>query len=125
MDHVLKNIKKIRQQKGYSHEYLALELNISQAAYSKLEKSETKLTIDRLYKIAEILEAPIVELLDENPNTEFNQKNHDNAIGYQQQIENYHHENKEKTEKIIQLYEERIQDKNVIIDQLQQLLKNN
>jgi len=31
-------------------------LDISQVAYSKIEKNETKLTVERLFKIAEILE---------------------------------------------------------------------
>ena len=39
MDQILENIKRIRKQKGYSHEYVAHELDISQVAYSKLEKN--------------------------------------------------------------------------------------
>ncbi len=46
-----------------------------------------------------------------NPNNQLNQTNHDNATGYQQQIENYFQENKEKSEKIEQLYEARLKDK--------------
>ncbi len=48
MENILENIKTIRKQKGYSHEYIAHELDISQVAYSKLEKNETKLTVERL-----------------------------------------------------------------------------
>lgn len=41
MEYVLENIKRIRKQKRLSHENIANELNISQAAYSKLENKET------------------------------------------------------------------------------------
>ena len=53
MEHVLRRIQEIRKQKGYSHEYIAQELEISQVAYTKLERNETKLTVERLYKISE------------------------------------------------------------------------
>ena len=43
MKHVVEKIKEIRKQKGYSHEYIAHELDISQVAYIKLEKGDTKL----------------------------------------------------------------------------------
>ena len=115
MNKVLEKIKEIRKQKGFSHEYIAHELEISQVAYSKLEKSETKLTVERLYKLAEILETKVTDLLNEQPENEFNQTNTDSSIGYQQQIENLYQEDKEKTTKIIDLYEERLKDKDILI----------
>jgi transcriptional regulator with XRE-family HTH domain len=51
--------EKIRIQrltKNYSQEYMAFALSISQAAYSNLERDGTKLSLDRIYEIAEILE---------------------------------------------------------------------
>jgi len=48
MEHVLKNIEKLRKDKGISHEAMALNLDISQAAYTKLECNQTKLTVERL-----------------------------------------------------------------------------
>jgi transcriptional regulator with XRE-family HTH domain len=59
---------KIRVQrmiKGYSQEYMAFRLNISQNAYSKLERGETELTVRRFYEIIEILEVPMNSLLTE------------------------------------------------------------
>jgi len=56
MEKVINKIRTIRKDKGYSHEYMAHMLDISQVAYSKIEKNETKLTVERLFKIAEILE---------------------------------------------------------------------
>jgi transcriptional regulator with XRE-family HTH domain len=45
-----------RLTKNYSQEYMAFMLDISQAAYSKLERNETELSLKRIYAIAEILE---------------------------------------------------------------------
>jgi transcriptional regulator with XRE-family HTH domain len=45
-----------RLAKRYSQEYMAWSLDISQAAYSKVERDETEITMKRIYEIAEILE---------------------------------------------------------------------
>jgi len=58
--------EKIRIQrvtKGYSQESMSYDLGISQAAYSKLERDETEMTVARLYEIAEILEISPFELM--------------------------------------------------------------
>lgn len=52
-----------RLAKQYSQEYMAWSLEISQAAYSKVERDETELTIRRIYQIAEILEISPFQLL--------------------------------------------------------------
>ncbi len=122
MEVIIEKIKEYRKKKGFSHENMAEELHISQAAYSKIEKNETKLTVDRLYQIADILEAPVYELLDANPNNIYNQQNfYDTSVGYQD-IQNLYQENKDKTEKIESLYEERLKDKDKMIQQLQDII---
>jgi len=58
--------EKIRIQrltKGYSQEYMSYALDISQAAYSKLERDETEMSIRRIYEIAEVLEMSPFELM--------------------------------------------------------------
>ncbi len=55
------NIRRIREQKGVSQEYVASRLDISQASYARLESEETKITVERLLKISEILETDITE----------------------------------------------------------------
>jgi transcriptional regulator with XRE-family HTH domain len=56
MESIGEKIRIQRVIKGYSQEYMAFELNISQAAYSNLERNETEVTIRRLIEISEILE---------------------------------------------------------------------
>ena len=60
---VAANIRKIREYRDYTQEYLALKLNISQNAYSKIELGYTKITVERLFQIADILEFDVTELL--------------------------------------------------------------
>ena len=56
MKDVGEKIRLQRLTKKYSQEYMAFMLNISQAAYSKIERDETELTIQRIFDIGEILE---------------------------------------------------------------------
>ncbi len=48
---------------GISQYAMSYHLNISQPAYSKMELGETKIDIDRLYEIADILEVSIFDLM--------------------------------------------------------------
>lgn len=122
MEEIIEKIKEYRKKKGFPHENMAEELHISQAAYSKIEKNEAKLTADRLFQISNILETPVYELLDGIPNNVYNQQYfYDTSVGHQE-IQNLYQENKEKTEKIEALFEERLKDKDKIIQQLQAVI---
>jgi len=63
MSNVGEKIRIRRLTKSYSQEYMAFMLDISQAAYSNLERDETEMTIKRIYEIAEILEMSPFELM--------------------------------------------------------------
>lgn len=121
MENVVNKIREFRKKKGYSHETMAHELNMSQPAYSKIEKNETKLSVERLFEIANILETPVEKFLEINPNNVYNQTLNDSAIIYQD-FENLHQDNKEKSEKIEILYEARLKDKDAMITQLQKII---
>lgn len=66
---ITQKIRILREQKKLRHEEMADRLGISQSAYSRLEKGDAKLDVDRLRKIAEILEVPVEELLSNDPIT--------------------------------------------------------
>lgn len=125
MDMILEKIKSIRKNKGFSHENMAHALNISQAAYSKIEKSETKLSVERLIEITEILETPVMDILDIDPNNIYHQNNNEKGtfIGHQE-VQHLYQDNKEKTEKIEMLYEARLTDKDEMIATLQRIIDN-
>ena len=52
---VLANIKQLRILRQYSQHYLAYKLGITQAAYSKVESGFSKIIINRLHSIANVL----------------------------------------------------------------------
>ena len=64
---VAHNIRKIREYRDYTQEYLAMKLGISQNAYSKIELAYTRITLERLIQIAHILEVDSVDLIRESP----------------------------------------------------------
>jgi len=57
-------IRNKREQRNYTQEYLAAKLDISQNAYSKIELGYTKITIERLFQIADVLEYDVTELIN-------------------------------------------------------------
>ncbi|MDB5007234.1 MAG: helix-turn-helix protein [Mucilaginibacter sp.] len=61
---VVANIRKIRECKSYTQDYLAAKLKISQNAYSKIELGYSSITLIRLISIAEILEVGLVDLIN-------------------------------------------------------------
>lgn len=56
-------IRKIRETKAWSQEQMAEKLNMSLNGYAKIERGETKLYLDKLEQIAQILDIDIVELI--------------------------------------------------------------
>jgi transcriptional regulator with XRE-family HTH domain len=61
------NIRHKREYRNYTQEYLAAKLDISQNAYSKIELGYTKITVERLFQIADVLEYDVVDLLTIKP----------------------------------------------------------
>jgi transcriptional regulator with XRE-family HTH domain len=61
-------LRKVREIKGCSQEYIANQLGISTRAYSKIETGQTRLTIRRLDQICSVLDVKkeSVLLFDEN-----------------------------------------------------------
>jgi len=63
---LLENIKKIRDAKGYSQEYMAKKLGIATVNYGKIERGITHMTIERLRSICEILDEDIFKFLEKD-----------------------------------------------------------
>ncbi len=61
-----KIIRENRLKKGYSQEYVAESLGISQSQFSKLENGEIYFRINELTKVIELLEINPLELIDFN-----------------------------------------------------------
>jgi transcriptional regulator with XRE-family HTH domain len=58
-------LRLLREFRNYSQEYIAEKLGITQHAYSRIENNLTKLTAERLERLAAILNIPLLELLSD------------------------------------------------------------
>lgn len=65
-------IRKIRELKGLSQDYIASQLQMSQRAYSKLENNDIKLDWQRIEAISKILEIEPIDLISFDDNLIFN-----------------------------------------------------
>ncbi len=106
IEQIINKIVSARTKSGYTLENMAHELDITPAAYRKIETMETKLTVERLFCIAEILKTPLSDLLEIG--NVLQQVNNENATGYQQKIENFYQDNKEIYEKLLESKDEQI-----------------
>jgi len=67
-------LRLLREFRNYSQEYIAEKLGITQHAYSRIENNLTKLTAERLERLAAILNIPPLELLsDKEPVISFSE----------------------------------------------------
>ena len=63
MEQISKKIRITRLAMFYKQEYMAEELNMSQSAYSRIERGQTDITISQLRKIAKVFSVPISQLV--------------------------------------------------------------
>jgi transcriptional regulator with XRE-family HTH domain len=103
MSNIGENIKRYRDLRQYSQEYMASKLNITQSSYAKLEKQDTKLTVDRLQQIAETLDVDVSLLLNSATPTIFNLYDNQTANGRVEHLYN------NLPEQLISQYQNQIQ----------------
>ena len=103
-----RKIKKLRELKNYTQEYMATNLQISQNTYSRIENENVKISTDRLKEIASILEVPSEYLISEDrPLLTFNTSN--NTIErFYGQVETINEEKKETWQQIFKQMENQI-----------------
>lgn len=110
-------IRQIREIRNLTQEFMADRLSISQNTYSRLENETIKLSAERLFQIAEILEVPVDFLIDkEKPFINIGNNKENKYVGY---FENLKEEPNSGYEKTIQILEEQIK---VLIKENGQLL---
>lgn len=64
MNHTLKVIKRIREDKNISREQMSKLVGISLSGYAKIERGEVDLTISRLDKIGDILGFTATQIIE-------------------------------------------------------------
>jgi transcriptional regulator with XRE-family HTH domain len=81
---IANQIKKLRELRNFTQEYMAKKLNMTQQNYSKMEIGEVDFPVSRLAQIAEILGVRPEEILTFDERVIFHQNNptfQDNSIG--------------------------------------------
>ena len=63
-DKIGREIRSVREAKGYSQEYVAEMLDMSQSSYANMESGKSTLSVDRLIRVCKILHINIHSLLD-------------------------------------------------------------
>lgn len=58
-------IRFLRSAKGFTQANMAEELGMTTSAYSKIERVEINIPLNRLYQIAEVLDVPIITFFQE------------------------------------------------------------
>ena len=113
---ISKRIKSLRLIKGYSQDYVADKLCITQSAYARLENGDTYSWATYLEKLCEIFEVKPEDIVTNNEIV-INQKqtggNSNNAYIINQ-----------LSEKLIEQYEKRLEEKDITINYLKQKMKN-
>lgn len=64
-------IKKVRELRNFTQQYMAEKLEMTTAGYSKIERDEVSVTFDKLEKISQILNIKLSNLIDFNENAFF------------------------------------------------------
>lgn len=106
-------IKSVREKVGYSQDYVASELGMSQKAYSKIENNETQIKGEVLVKLAEIFKSDILELIPTEAKLTYNNIHNfqnGNGIVY------------DNSEKLEQLYKQLLESKDEQIRLLKEML---
>ncbi len=121
--HEGRNVKRIREILGIKQDALAFDLGLSQQAISQLEQKEA-LDVEMLGKIAAVLKVPVdsIKNFDEQAainiiSTTFNSHDNSTSLAYQSSF------TFNPIDKIVELYERMLKDKDEMIEKLDSLLK--
>ncbi|KAE9535529.1 hypothetical protein A1D25_04600 [Ursidibacter arcticus] len=71
MTKINERIRILREEHLFSQEQIAEKMGISANSYGKLERGETKLTLDKLEQIANIFDLDVIELINSGEKTSY------------------------------------------------------
>lgn len=114
----INRIKEIREGQGLSQEAVAYQLNISQQAYSRIEKNPDSASLKRLRDLSAVFGVPLNSIVGEEDT--YIQQNFQQQGGHASSIVHVH-----GTMNVVEkdMYEEHIKDLRQQIDTLTSLLK--
>ena len=60
---VIKNLRIIRESKGYSQEWVADEMHKTQSSYARIERGATKIDLETLFAFAKVMGMSVVDVI--------------------------------------------------------------
>ena len=109
-------IRSLRTEKGLTQQDVAARLQVSDNTYRKMENNTSSPNMNTLEKIATIFDKTILDFLPEE-NITINQKNNKGSVVYSAYVYN-----QQLSEKVIEQYEKRINEKDNLISFLKETL---
>lgn len=110
-------IRSLRLLRGYSQEYMANELDVTQTTYSRIETDKQKLSAAMLEKLAQVLGVSVPDITNNEP---LIIQNNASNYGAQGRIENFYADQKDLYEKMIAAKDKEIER---LTNQVESLLK--
>lgn len=107
-------IKKLRELKNYTQQYMSEQLDLSLSGYGKIERNETDISLSRLEKIASVLGVDMNTILTFEEKHIFNLNNNQLANGI---VQNQYTNQTELVDKLVNQYKQEN-------DYLKQLIKD-
>lgn len=101
-------LRTLRISRGWSQEVVADKINVTQAAYSKLELGQVRLTIDRARELAELYKVNPEYFFVDNQSEHYNIGKYNIGVGT---VNTYRYYESSELQPVIQHYEEMLEDK--------------
>lgn len=114
-------IKAFRMMRGFSQDYMADRLEVTQATYSKIEGNKQKATPEQLDKIARELGVTIADITSNEPIVILNQASNQGTQGIGH-IEHFYADQKELYQKLISSKDDEINDLKEVIQSLKDVI---
>lgn len=105
---VYQNIKKFRELKGLTREFVSGELDMSVSGYSKIERGEIDLSLSKLERISKIIGVSVSQIMNFDSKNIFNISNNENVQGVYSRKSRIYNCSDEITMNYIKLLEEKI-----------------
>ncbi len=124
MHNIGHNIRKVRELKNLTQEYVAKKLGVSRSFYIKVENNETQIKFEQLQSLSKVMDVALNDIIDFNDKQIFNTTHHNhNVKNVGNVVNDYQHEEmKAMYEKLLAEKDARIQEKDETIKMMKSLL---
>jgi transcriptional regulator with XRE-family HTH domain len=124
MSNIGSNIRKVRELKNFTQEYVAKKLGVSRSFYIKVENNETQIKFEHLHELSQIMNVKLNDIIDFNNKQIFSDSN--SQLKEQDLVNNVsgnqHEDLKRLYEQLLTEKDARLQEKDEIIKMMKSLI---